>query len=110
MNLTSRHKQKSQTTSFIYRSTEKDNTNGHTISRGYGVTGTATLAMTTATTDTLQVLLKRGKRCSRRKSKCNSCVDFFFAHRETNTQRNQREGKTNISLKTFVFVAFFCAP
>ena len=108
-------RQKSQTTlSFIYRSTEKDDTNGRTISGGYGATGTATLAMTTATTDTLQVLLlKRGKRCSRRKSKCIFCVliFFFFAHRETNTQRNpQREGKTNISLmKTFVFVAS-CAP
>tara|TARA_B100000475_G_scaffold80064_1_gene57781 strand:+ start:1458 stop:1832 length:375 start_codon:yes stop_codon:yes gene_type:complete len=104
---------KSNNASFIYRSTGKDNTNGRTISRGYGVTGTATLAMTTATTDTLQVLLlKRGKRCSRRKSKCIFCVlIFFFAHRETNTQRNpQREGKTNISLmKTFVFVAS-CAP
>ena len=40
-------RQKSQTTSFIYKSTEKDNTNGHTISGGYGVTGTATLVMTT---------------------------------------------------------------
>ena len=41
-------RQKSQTTlSFIYRSTEKDDTNGRTISGGYGATGTATLAMTT---------------------------------------------------------------
>ena len=46
----------------LYTEVRKDNTNGHTISRGYGVTGTATLVMTT---DALQVL-KRGKRCSRR--------------------------------------------
>jgi len=38
---------KSNNASFIYRSTGKDNTNGRTISGGYGATGTATLAMTT---------------------------------------------------------------
>lgn len=57
--------QKSQTTS-LYTEVQKDNTNGRTISGGSGVTSTATLVMTTATIDALQVL-KRGKRCSRRK-------------------------------------------
>ena len=92
---------KSNNASFIYRSTGKDNTNGRTISRGYGVTGTATLAMTTATTDTLQVLLlKRGKRCSRRKSKCIFCVlIFFFLRIERPTPKGtprEREKQTSL--------------
>lgn len=47
MNLITTQAKKSNNKSFIYRSTEKDDTNGRTISGGYGATGTATLAMTT---------------------------------------------------------------
>ena len=47
MNLITTQAKKSNNKSFIYRSTEKGDTNGRTISGGYGATGTATLVMTT---------------------------------------------------------------
>lgn len=98
------HDTQKKSTSFIYRSTEGDNTNGRTISGGYSVTGTANLVMTT---DALQVLLKRGKRCSRRR-KCTR-VDFFLLIERPPTPKNrEREKQTSLSKPSFVF--FVCAP
>ena len=100
------HDTQKKSTSFIYRSTEGDNTNGRTISGGYSVTGTATLVMTT---DALQVLLKRGKRCSRRR-KCTR-VDFFFCssrdHQHPGTERGKNKHLSQNHLSSSLFVRQF---
>ena len=100
------HDTQKKSTSFIYRSTEGDNTNGRTISGGYSVTGTATLVMTT---DALQVLLKRGKRCSRRR-KCTR-VDFFFCssrdHQHPRTERGKNKHLSQNHLSSSLFVRQF---
>lgn len=99
----SRQRQKSQTTlSFIYRSTEKDDTNGQIRFR---VVMVRPVLLLSRWPPMLCARVKRGKRCSCLQSKCTRVIFFFLVieSRETNTQRNQREGKTTTSLSQTIF-------
>ena len=102
--------QKSQTTlSFIYRSTEKDDTNGQIRFR---VVMVRPVLLLSRWPPMLCARVKRGKRCSCLQSKCTRVI-FFFGHRVERDQHQkepERGKNNNISLmETFVVVAL-CAP
>jgi hypothetical protein len=86
----SRQRQKSQTTlSFIYRSTEKDDTNGQIRFR---VVMVRPVLLLSRWPPMLCARVKRGKRCSCLQSKCTRVDFFFFFGHRVERDQHPKEG------------------